>query len=258
MIFEYKGIKVNYELYGEGNKGDLLLLHGWGCNIDTMAVFKNRFENRKRVFAIDFPGFGKSDYPNGVWDVSEYMEMTAEFICRNGLKKPDIICHSFGGRVTIKLASKHPKLINKIIFVDGAGVKKKRSIAFHIRTYIYKLCKKTVKNKALYNLLKIFGIDADERIKNAGSEDYKALPDNMKGTFVKVVNEDLTKYLRDIKSPSLLIYGENDDATPVSLAKIMEKKIPDAGLVVINGAGHFSFLDSPAQVLSVCDVFLKD
>lgn len=255
MFHEYNGVKVYYECEGEGK--NLLLLHGWACSTATMAVFKNTFIKNRKVWAIDFPGFGKSDFPNGVWNVDSYMEMTADFIRKMAIEGTDIICHSFGGRVMIKLAAKYPELAGKIVFVDAAGVKKKRSLAFHMRTWLYKLCKKSLKIPFLKGALRLLGIDAEARVKNSGSADYKALPDNMKGTFVKVVNEDLTKYLPEIKSPSLMIYGENDEDTPVSLAKVMEKKIPDSGLVVINGAGHFSFLDAPAQVTRIIEVFLE-
>ena len=63
--------------------------------------------------------------------------------------------------------------------------------------------------------MKLFGIDVEKRVANAGSEDYKKLSGAMRATFVNVVNEDLRRYLRDIKSPSLMIYGENDSDTPV-------------------------------------------
>ncbi len=255
MFHTYHNVKVYYECTGEGK--NLLLLHGWGCNTKVMAGFASEFSGTRKVWSIDFPGFGESDYPNGVWTVDDYMEMTADFIRKMGIEGTDVICHSFGGRVMIKLAAKYPELAGKIAFVDAAGVKKKRSLAFHLRTMLYKLCKKALKIAFLKKLLKVFGIDAEARVKNAGSADYKALPDCMKGTFVKVVNEDLTPYLSRIKSPSLLIYGENDEDTPVSLAKIMEKKIPDAGLAVIAGTGHFSFLDAPGQVMRILRVFLE-
>ncbi len=80
--------------------------------------------------------------------------------------------------------------------------------------------------------------------------------DVMRGTFSRVVNEDLTPYLSSIKSPSLLIYGSEDRDTPVALAKIMEQKIPDAGLVVLENAGHYSFLDQYAQYMKIVKVFL--
>ena len=88
-----------------------------------------------------------------------------------------------------------------------------------------------------------------------GSSDYNSAPPVLRQTLVKVVNEDLVPYMGSIKSPTLLIWGENDTATPLRDAKIMEKEIPDAGLCVIKGVGHFSFVERPAQVHAILNSF---
>jgi len=79
----------------------------------------------------------------------------------------------------------------------------------------------------------------------------------MRDTLVKVVNEDLKDYLPNMKRPTLLIWGTNDTATPLEDAMLMGKLIPDAGLVKIEGAGHYSFLEKPQLVNSVLEAFFK-
>ena len=74
----------------------------------------------------------------------------------------------------------------------------------------------------------------------------------------KCVNEDLKHVMPLIKAPTLLIWGENDTATPLSDAKTMEKLIPDAGLVSFPGCGHYSFLDNPVGYKAVIKEFLKN
>ncbi|MEG0914725.1 MAG: alpha/beta hydrolase, partial [Christensenellaceae bacterium] len=110
------GLNINYEIDGAGK--DVLILHGWGANIDTVRPIINGLKATKRVIAFDFAGFGKSDVPKKDLTVQDYMEMTADFMHRLGLSKTDIICHSFGGRVTILLAAKYPELVGKIVFCD--------------------------------------------------------------------------------------------------------------------------------------------
>lgn len=105
------------------------------------------------------------------------------------------------------------------------------------------------------NLLLKVGINVDERVKNAGSEDYRVLSDSMKKVFVRVVNQDLKEHLKSIQSPSLLIWGENDMDTPLCFARTMEKEIPDAGLVVFEGAGHYAFLDCFARYINIVTTF---
>jgi len=247
------GIKLNYEQYGSGE--DILVLHGWGASIQTMRSVIDALKDRYRITALDFPGFGGSDFPPEDFGVPEYTRITRLFMERLGIKKTHIICHSFGGRVTILLAAEHPELVDKIVFTDAAGLRKPRTLKYYVRTYSYKLAKRLSRGHVVKRLLKALGVDVDKRVKNAGSADYRALPDGMRRVFVRVVNQDLKKYLPMIKSPSLLIWGENDQDTPVEFAKIMEKMIPDAGLVVFPGAGHYSFLDRFGQYITVVKTF---
>lgn len=256
MFAEIDGLKIHYEIEGSGR--DILLLHGWGARIESFAPVIGALKTRRRVIALDFPGFGQSEAPQKEMTVYDYAELTAKWMRETGLAKTDVICHSFGGRVTILLASEHPELIGKIAFVDAAGVKPRRGAKYYAKVYTYKLCKKIAQNQGAKKTAMFFGIDVDRRVKNAGSDDYKNLPDCMKKTFVNVVNEDLTPYLKNIKSPSLLIYGENDTDTPLYMAQTMEKEIPDAGLVVLKNAGHFSYLDQFGQFMAVIDSFFKE
>ncbi|MDR1671718.1 MAG: alpha/beta hydrolase, partial [Alistipes sp.] len=87
--------------------------------------------------------------------------------------------------------------------------------------------------------------------------DYNAASPVMRGTMSKVVNEDLRRFMPLIQAPTLLVWGSEDTATPIGDAKIMERLIPDAGLVTFPGAGHYSFLDRPAQFAAVLDSFLR-
>ena len=80
----------------------------------------------------------------------------------------------------------------------------------------------------------------------------------MRGTFVRVVNEDLKKFMPLISAPTLLVWGDKDTATPMRDARIMEKLIPDAGLVVFRGAGHYSFLERAAEFSIVINNFLHN
>ena len=132
---------------------------------------------------------------------------------------------------------------------------KPRTLKYYIRTYSYKLAKRLSRGRVIKRALLAFGVDVDKRVKNAGSSDYRALSEGMRRVFVRVVNQDLKDYLPMITSSSLLIWGENDTDTPVEFAKIMEKNIPDAGLVVFPGAGHYSFLDCPGRYITIVKTF---
>lgn len=252
MRIEIGGISINYECIGSG--APVLLLHGWGADIAAMMPIANEVARLgKMAVCVDFPGFGKSDPPPAAWGVREYADTTKAFIDRLGIRGCDLVCHSFGGRVTIMLAAEDETLFKRLVLVDAAGIRPKRTIKYYIKTYSYKLAKRLARIK-LAN--KAFRLDA--KIKSAGSDEYKSLSGVMRETFVKVVNLDLTDKLDKIKNETLLIWGGNDTATPLYMGRLMEKKIERAGLAVIENAGHFSYADDYPRFCSILDIMLMD
>lgn len=185
----------------------------------------------------------------GVEDFTVLME---KFIQRLGLKSPALIGHSFGGRIAILLSSRNKT--GKIILVDAAGIKPKRSLIYYIKVYSFKTAKKI--------LPILFGKKKGQELLDAwrgkaGSADYRQSSPMMRAVMSRCVNEDLKFAMPSIKSPVLLVWGENDTATPLSDAKTMEKLIPDAGLVSFPDCGHYSFLDNPYGFKAVIKEFLK-
>jgi pimeloyl-ACP methyl ester carboxylesterase len=249
-----KDINLNYEILGEDNTSSVVILHGWGANLQTFAPVSKHLSKNYKVYSIDLPGFGLSSEPNFMYSVTDYARVILEFIEKMKIENPTLIGHSFGGRVIIKMVGELEYTPKNIIFVDSAGIKPKRSIKYYFKVYSYKLTKRIIQlcnskekaEKIISNLRK-----------NAGSTDYRAASENMKKIFINVVNEDLKKYLPKIKVPTLLIWGENDKDTPVKDAKIFEKLIPDSGLIVFKGAGHYSYLDKLGDFLVIISKFLE-
>ncbi len=254
MKINIDGVNINYEIMGEGKP--ILLLHGWGGCINSMAPIWQFLKDRRKVYILDFPGeSGGSDIPLEPWGVPEYAEMTKKFIEQNHIEGCDVIAHSFGGRVTIYLASKYEMLFDKIILTDAAGVKPKKTLKKTLKQKFFKIgawCLKTFLPKD----------KKDEVLKKYrdkhSSADYKALKSEvMKETFKKVISLDLTPNLKDIKNSTLLIWGEKDIDTPLYMANIMKFNIPDSGIVVIKNAGHYSYLDNQVQYNRVIESFLN-
>ena len=208
-----------------------------------MAPIYQFLKKKYKVYVIDFPGeSGKSSVPPVPWGVPEYGEMVKKFIEIMEIKRPNVIGHSFGGRVTIYLASTYPNLFDKIVLTDAAGVMPKLTFKKYYKRIIFKLGKFYI--NTLVPKSKREAMLISYRDKHS-SPDYKALKsDEMRETFKKVISLDLTKNLSQITRPTLLIWGENDMDTPLYMAKIMEKSIKDSGLVVLKGAGHFSYIDN--------------
>ncbi|HBT65659.1 MAG TPA: alpha/beta hydrolase, partial [Ruminococcaceae bacterium] len=179
--------------------------------------------------------------------VDDYVDFVLEFSDAVGLKSPLLIGHSYGGRIIIKMMNRPrlPFTVPKIILMDAAGIKPRRSLGYYIKVYSYKAARR------------ILPMLAERMRRKTGSADYRNASPVMRRTMVLSVNEDLTPLLSGIKVPTLLIWGENDTATPLSDGQTMERLIPGAGLVVLRGAGHFSFADHWGQCSRVLDSFVN-
>ncbi len=248
-ITQIQGLQINYKVTGQGE--NMVLLHGWGCDMHIFDHIHSFFEKKFTTYSIDLPGFGKSEEPPEQWGVEKYTVLVENLLKKLNINNPILLGHSFGGRIAILYASRNP--VAKMILVDSAGVKPKRSLNYYVKVYTYKFLKKIVSLPFLKNYTNSL---LGKYRKNAGSKDYQAASERMKQVLVKVVNEDLQHKMPKIKTSTLLIWGENDTATPVSDAKIMEQKIPDAGLVVLKNAGHYSFIDKMNEFLIITGNFL--
>ena len=185
--------------------------------------------------------------------MEEYTQSIEAILKAEGIENPILMGHSFGGRVSIVYASRNAT--RKVILVDAAGVKPKRSLKYYLKVYTFK----TLKHLAPIFLGKERAAALiEKRRAKAGSSDYSNASPKMRAILSKCVNEDLCHLMPRIKASTLLFWGENDTATPLSDAKRMEKLIPDAGLVTVAGAGHFSFLENPVLFERVLKSFLAN
>ncbi|MDE6520567.1 MAG: alpha/beta hydrolase [Ruminococcus sp.] len=254
MVKTVNGIKINYEQKGEGDL--IVLLHGWGSNIKLFANLIDLLSKKYMVVAMDMPGFGESAEPPSAWCVDDYVNFVIDFLKDYSTDKVMLLGHSFGGRVIIKLNSRKnlPLKITKVILVDSAGILPPKSNKKSFRTYYYKAGKAVLST----GIAKKIAPDALENFrKKMGSADYAAASPLMRQVLVKVVNEDLEPLLPNIKCPTLLVWGVNDTATPLSDGEKMEKLIPDAGLVKLENAGHYSFLEQQFTFNRVMSSFMK-
>ncbi len=254
MNINIRGLNINYICEGEGEC--VVLLHGWGSNITLFKGMTELLKTKYKVLALDMPGFGLSDEPSNPWCVEDYADFIIEFLSHFDVKSACFLGHSFGGRVIIKLFEKQslPFKIPKVILVDSAGVKPKKTISQKIKIATYKTGKKILKTAVMQNL---FPDALNKLASKSGSADYRAASPVMRQTMVKVVNEDLTHLFSRVSPPTLLIWGENDTATPVSDAEIMEKLMPDAGKVILKNCGHFSFVEDSYTFLRVLASFMN-
>lgn len=242
---EINDVKCAYTKEGSGQ--DVILLHGWGQNIEMMSKISEHLKNRFCVYTIDFPGHGQSDLPSSAWGVIEYEEFLEDFVRKMEITNPILIGHSFGCRVAIRYASKNE--VSKMVLTGAAGIKPKRTTKMKAKTAVYKTGKWFLKATGQKKKL-------EELQNNSGSSDYRNAKGIMRPTFVKVVNDDITDLLPTIQCPVLLVWGEYDQAVPLSDGKMMEKLIPNAGLAVFENDDHFAYWNESDRFNRVLDAFL--
>ena len=238
MFKTVKKLKINYKQCGEGE--DIVLLHGWGQNIQMMDPLGNYLKANHKITIVDLPGFGLSDEPDYPYTVYDYVELLKELFDELKIVKPTLIGHSFGGRLSIIYASKYP--VNKIVLLGSPCVRheyksKKQSVL--------KALKKVKILSPLANLMK----------KYTGSVDYKKASPIMRDVLVKTVNEDLSECAKKITCPALLIWGENDTAVPVSEARELDELLSDSALIVLPGT-HYCYLENLHQIINILNNFL--
>jgi len=239
MKININGVSVNYVQYGEGK--DILLLHGWGQNIEMMKFIGDRLADRFRITILDFPGFGESDEPTIPWTLSDYSLLIERLVQKLKIKKPIIMGHSFGGRVAIRYSANHP--IEKLVLFGSPCVRLQQKLPLSVRI--------------LKKLKTLPGLDSfgEKMKKYIGSRDYKAASPIMRQTLVQVVNEDLSEFAKKIEEPTLLIWGDQDTEAPVEEARILENIMYDAALIVLPGT-HYAYIENLGQVIAILNNFI--
>lgn len=207
-----------------------MFLHGYLSSGKSFYYQTRFFERDFNVYAPDLKGFGDNPDMPYPYALDDYVNEVKEFIYKKGLICPHVIAHSFGARIAIKAASEDDRIFNKLVLTGAAGLKPKTTF------------KKAIK-RAAYKTLKRFL--PKERLTVFFSSDYNALSPVMRESFKKIVNEHLDDRLKEIKNPTLLVFGKNDKETPIYMAKRLNAGIAGSRLIVIDGAGHFCFIDKP-------------
>ena len=251
------GTEIHYRIEGE-HGSRVLLLHGWGCDMKLMQPVADALKTDHSTLLIDFPGHGESGRPPEPWGVPEYAACLRELLNRLSFVPCSVVAHSFGARIAAWLEAEEPDLFKRIVFTGGAGIRPKPTEESRKRAARYQQLKGYCETaKRIPVLGKAAERWEDNLRRKYGSRDYNALDEEMRRTFVKVINQDLTNLYSRFHASTLLIWGDADTETPLWMAREMEKRIPDAGLVILEGGTHFAYLEQIGRFNVILRQFLK-
>lgn len=242
-MFKYKNININYIRYGNPNSQTVVLLHGWGQNIEMMKPVGDRLTDND-VIIIDLPGHGQSEEPKEIWYLNDFVQMIHELLQSLNIDNPILIGHSFGGKISLLYASTYQT--KKLILFGSPFKVKKNPNSLKVRTL--------KKLKTLPGLNKL----AETMKKHMGSTDYRNASPMMRDIMVKHVNTDITENVKKIKCPTIIIWGTNDAAVPIEDAYELENLIKDAAVIPYEGCTHYAYLERLNQTVSIIQNFIKE
>lgn len=229
---------MRYRTVGDGT--DVFFLHGWGCDSSAFSFSAEEMARAGyRATAPDFYGFGESAEPETPRGVPEYAADVLALMDGNGVEKAVFVGHSFGGRVALEIAAKHPERTLGLVLVDAAGLKPRRKPSYYFRIAWHKLS------------VKLGGKGLE------GSPDYRALSPVMKECFKRIVNYDQTPLLPLVKCPTAVFWGRDDSETPLYMAKRFRKGIKDSHIFLLEG-GHFAYLYDADVFVRVLRAFVGE
>ena len=237
-----KDCNINYIQYGNEKGEEIVLLHGWGQNIQMMDPLGQGLKDKYHVTIIDLPGFGNSDEPTNPLTLYEYYEYVNELLEELKVSNPTLVGHSFGGRVAIIYSA----------------LKKSKKLILLSSPFIKRIENQSMKVKILKSLKKVPGLNKLENFakKHIGSTDYKNASEIMRKILVNTVNEDLTDYVKKIKSSTIVIAGEFDVDVPLEEINLYEKYIDDCAVIVYPNATHYAYLEDVNKTINIIRNFV--
>lgn len=254
-------VTLHIEKSGPEASKQILLLHGWGSSAELMRPLAKMLDDRFHVVNADLPGHGRTPPPKLAAGVPDYAREVADLI-RSEMQPPvTIVGHSNGGRIALYMAStpEYSGLIKRLVLVSPSGMTPARSLKTRTKRAVASLLKAPF--AILPGRFRQHGLEwlRDSALwRSLGSSDYQALSGVMRETFVKTVTTHLDDQVHRVTVPTLVFWGSEDhDVTRDQVDRLVER-VPDAGLVVLEGAGHYGYLDDPSTVKAGILHFLEE
>jgi pimeloyl-ACP methyl ester carboxylesterase len=242
-----------YRLAGSASSAapELVWAHGWGHSHASLLPLAEAMQPRADSRLVDLPGFGASPLPPGPWGTEDYADAMAEWLTSLPPCKRIWVGHSFGCRVGVQLAARHPEAVSALVLIAAAGLPPQRSLATRLRRLPRRLAFRAMR------AVTPEGPARDQLRERFGSSDYRNAGE-MRPVLVKAVNEDLSEPARRIRIPVVLIHGDGDTESPPEIAERFHALIPGSRLHLLRGFDHLSIIsDGRHQVTHLIGELLE-
>lgn len=243
MKLKINNVDLNYQRYGNPDGESIVLLHGWGQNIEMMKPIGDRLKKNFDIIIFDLPGFGNSGIPTKVLSCYDYVDIIHDALLELKVKNPLMVGHSFGGKLALIYASKYK--VQKLVCLASPFCKEIQKVTFKVK--LLKFMKKVPGIRKLENFVK----------SHMGSTDYRNASGVMRNILVAHVNLDVTEDVKKISCPTLLIWGTNDQAVSLERAYQLEKLIKDSAVIEYEGCTHYAYLERIVQTVNILRNFFS-
>lgn len=212
---------------------NIVLIHGWGSNTGRLEPLAKQLSKLGwQVIIPKLPYFDAPE-PNSPWDVSDFSDFIKKKAEKHFNNKPYYLFgHSNGGRISIKIASQSPLLLNGIVLCSSAGISRDNALKrlfFKTINFLFSPLKKTFFYPKIRKLIYKIARNYDY---------YKITSQNKKETFRLIITENLKEDAKKITAPTLILWGKEDKITPLKDAFWLHKNISSSKIKIYPQQKH--------------------
>lgn len=249
-------VKLYYEDYGMQDQLPLILLHGVMGNSESWKPQVEHFRDKRRIVVFDLRGHGQSDKPPEKYSIKQFSEDLFSFMKNLEIEKAIIAGHSMGGMIALKFALDHQEMVERLILIDTAAkVSFGRKLLLSISKFLMNISYESfVRRYISITLRKSY---SQSELEKAQEKVLKTPKYVAKSCFAAIKDFDVTSELASIQVPTFIVHGSEDTQQPLSQAKYMKGHIPEAELVIIEGAGHAAVIESPEKIWEAIEQFIR-
>jgi pimeloyl-ACP methyl ester carboxylesterase len=248
----------------------LLLVHGLGQNgfTDWLPVLP-QLARRWRVLAVDLPGFGHSSSPRAKLSPTNYARVLAQLLARESTGPVEVVGHSMGAAVALRLAAEHPSRVSGLVLVSAAGILQRTAYSKHaaglpllVENMPESLKEPVARLRDLGNLLveRLFGQTVDPTEVLRANEPLWGLvlrDRNNVNAALALVDEDYSAAVHTLAQPVRLIWGEVDAIAPLRTGELLARRLPRAQLATLPGIGHVPMAQATNAFLALLEQALR-
>lgn len=260
------GMRLCYQEYGSGET--IVMLPGLGSNIDLWSDTIEILAGQYHVLAVDPPGFGKSDKPDGTYEITWMAERIVDFLDAKSVARATIVGQSMGAHLAVIIADRHPERVNKLVlegsianwpptgFLLAGGFQLFWSDSIFV-DHLRRNWPSIMSKLSAHDSPKREAVLRYQMAVRADLQRYRPEGVSSSRTLKSILLTSLRSSLANICIPVLLIWGIEDEIHSTSNGRELRRLLPDSRLVVIPDAGHSAMLDQPGEFSRLVQRFVE-